>query len=223
MAKKDASSPAPCMPGKTPPKKAPPIASIEKDMRSMSVSAPPSRFSCFDFNQKFMRIASDTTYLEDGTRQVYFDYLLNAIIIEHFNTAVSVDGLFLKLQAKDPKAIIDIMARAYAKFNATYSNMRVIQSALCMTIKETVLELGSDFNNIWSKGQIEALPFACRVNPQMQLLWHKGNKNLYAQNQHNPNMGRDAKHQMMPILRIMTEAQEKQRKSIVRVEDLVLH
>jgi hypothetical protein len=156
MAKKDASSPAPCTPRKTPPKKAPPIASIKKEMTSMSVSAPPSRFSCFDFNQKFMRIGSDTTYLEDGTRQVYLNYLVNAMVIKHFNAAMSVDGLFLKLQAKVPKAFINIMARAYAKFDATYSNMRVSQSTLCMTIEEIVLELGPDFDNVWSKGQIEA-------------------------------------------------------------------
>jgi hypothetical protein len=121
MAKKDASSPAPCTPGKTPPQKAPPIASIEKDMKSMSVSAPPSRFSRFNFNQKFMRIASDTTYLEDGMRQVYFDYLVNAMVIEHFNAAVSVDDLFLKLQAKVPKAFINVIARAYAEFDVTYA------------------------------------------------------------------------------------------------------
>jgi hypothetical protein len=164
MAKRDASSPAPHMPGKTPPKKAPPIASIKKDMKSMSVSAPPSRFSCFDFNQKFMRIASDTTYLKDGMHQVYFDYLVNAMVIEHFNATVSVDGLFLKLQAKVPKAFINVMARAYAEFNATYSNTHVIQSALRTTIEEIVLKLGPDFDNVWSKGQIEALPFACHTN-----------------------------------------------------------
>jgi hypothetical protein len=223
MAKKDASSPAPRTPGKTPPQKAPPIASIKKNMKSMSVSAPPSRFSCFDFNQNFMRIASDMTYFEDGTHQVYFNYLVNAMVIEHFNVAVSFDGLFLKLQAKVPKAFINVMARAYAKFNATYSNTRVIQSTLRTTIEEILLKLGPDFDNVWSKGQIEALPFACRVNPQMQLLWHEGNKNLCARNQHNPNIDRDAKHQMMPILRITAEAQEKQRKSTVCVEDLVFH
>jgi hypothetical protein len=223
MAKKDAPSPAPRTPGKTPPKKAPPIASIKKDMKSMSASAPPSRFSCFDFHQKFMRITSDTTYLKDGTHQVYFDYLINAMVIEHFNAAMPVDGLFLKLQAKFPKAFIVVMARAYAKFDATYSNTCVIQSALCTTIEEIVLELGPDFKNVWSKGQIKALLFDCCTNPQMQLMCHEGDKNLRARNQHNPNIDRDAKHQMMPILRITAEAQEKQWKSTVRVKDLVLH
>jgi hypothetical protein len=57
----------------------------------------------------------------------------------------------------------------------------------------------------------------------MQLLWHEGDKNLRARNQHNPNINRDAKHQMMPIIRITAKAQEKQRKSTVHVEDLMLH
>jgi hypothetical protein len=57
----------------------------------------------------------------------------------------------------------------------------------------------------------------------MQLLWHKGDKNLHARNERNPNIDRDAKHQMMPILRITAEAQEKQQKNTVHVEDLVVH
>ena len=115
--KKDASSPAPRTPRKTPPKKETPIASIKKDMKSMSVSSSsaPPKYSCFDFNQKFMRIASDMTYLEDGTRQVYFDFLINSKVIENLNAAMSVEGLFLKLQAKVPKAFIGLMARAYIR------------------------------------------------------------------------------------------------------------
>ncbi len=55
------------------------------------------------------------TYLKDGTCQVYFDYLINVMVIENFNAAMSVNGLFLKLQAKVPKAFIGLMARAYIR------------------------------------------------------------------------------------------------------------
>jgi hypothetical protein len=71
----------------------------------------------------------------------------------------------LKLQAKVPKAFIGLMARAYAKFDATYANTHVIQSTVHNTIEAIVLDVGPDFDIIWSKGQINALPFACCANP----------------------------------------------------------
>jgi hypothetical protein len=170
-----------------------------------------------------MMIGNNTTYLEEGSRQVYFDYLVNLMVIKHLNTTVSTDGFFLKLQAKVPNAFINPTARAYAEFNVTYSNTRGIQSAICNTIEEIVLDVGPDFDNVWSKGQINALPFACCTNPQMQLLWHDGNKYLCTQNYENPNINQDTKHQLMPILRITSQTQEKQWKSTVRVDDAVLH
>ncbi len=129
----------------------------------------------------------------------------------------------MKLQAKVPKAFIDLTARAYAEFNAIYTNTPVIQSAIHNAIEAIVQNVGQDFDNIWSNGQIDALPFACCANPQMQLLWHEGNKYLCARNYEKSNINQDTKHQLMPILRITSEAQEKQRKSILRIDDAVLH
>jgi hypothetical protein len=133
MAKtKKVGAPAPRTPGKTPPQKAlPTVASIENGMKTMSVAAAHSKFIRFKSNQWFMMIGTNTTYLEDASHQVYFDYLVNLTVIENFNATVSTDGLFLKLQAKVPKAFINLMARAYAEFDATYANSCVIQSAIC--------------------------------------------------------------------------------------------
>jgi hypothetical protein len=67
-----------------------------------------------------------TTYLEDGSRQVYYDYLVNTQAGENFNVTVSEDGLSLKLQAKIPRAFIDLGARAKAEFDVSYANSCVI-------------------------------------------------------------------------------------------------
>ncbi len=79
MTKKEA-SPAPrTMPGKTattPPKKTQAVASIEKDMKTMSMANGP-KFVPFNFTHGFMLTAPVTTYLEDGSCQVYYDYLVN--------------------------------------------------------------------------------------------------------------------------------------------------
>jgi hypothetical protein len=92
---KEVGAPAPNTPEKTPPRKAPAtVASIAKDMKTMSVAAVPPRFIHFNFNQRFMMTVTNTTYLEDGLCQVYFDYLINLMVIEHFNATVLTDGLF---------------------------------------------------------------------------------------------------------------------------------
>ncbi len=99
IAKKEA-SPAPRAPGKTgtttPPKKTQSVASIEKDMKTLLVAAGPN-FVPFNFNHRYMLTAPVMTYLEDGSHQVFYNYLVNTQVGENFNVAVSEDSLSIKL------------------------------------------------------------------------------------------------------------------------------
>ena len=190
-------------------------------MKTMSMANGP-KFVPFNFTHRFMLTAPVTTYLEDGSRQVYYDYLVNTQAGENFNVTVSEDGLSLKLQAKIPRAFIDLGARARAEFDVSYANSRVIMSGFRSTVDDIVKAVGPDFDNIWSQGQIDPLPFACRGNPSMQIMWHEGDNALRIKLHHNKRIDVDAKHQMMPVLRVTLLSKEFQRKSTVRVEDAVL-
>jgi hypothetical protein len=95
-------------------------------------------------------------------------------------------------------------------------------SGFCSTVDDIVKTVGPDFDNIWSQGQFDPLPFACRGNPAMQIMWHEGDKALRIKLQRNHRIDDNAKHQMMPILRVTLLSKEVQRKSAVRVEDGVL-
>ncbi len=53
-------------------------------------------------------------------------------------------------------------------------------------------------------------------------MWHEGNKALMLKLHHDHCIDANAKHQMMPILRVTLLSKEVQRKSTVRVEDAVL-
>ena len=90
------------------------------------------------------------------------------------------------------------------------------------TVDDIVKNVGPDFDNIWSQGQIDPLPFACRGNPAMQIMWHEGDEALRIKLHRNDRIDDDAKHQMMPVLRVTLVSKEVQRKSTVRVEDAVL-
>ena len=225
MAKKEA-SPAPrTTTGKTattPPKKTQAVACIEKDMKTMSMANGPE-FVPFNFTHRFMLTAPVTTYLEDGSHQVYYDYLVNTQAGENFNVTVSEDGLSLKLQAKILRAFIELGARARAEFGVSYANSPMIMSGFRSTVYDIVKTVGPDFDNIWSQGQIDPLPFTCRGNPAMQIMWHEGDDALRIKLHHNNCINVNAKHQMMPVLRVTLLSKEVQRKSPVRVEDAVLH
>ncbi len=180
------------------------------------------KFVPFNFTHRFMLTAPVTTYLEDGSRQVYYDYLVNTQAGENFNMTVSEDGLSLKLQAKIPRAFIDLGARARAEFDLSYANSHVIMSGFRSTVDNIVKTVGPDFDNIWSRGQIDPLPFTCCGNPNMQIMWEEVNDALRIKLHHNNCINVDAKHQMMPILRVTLLSKEVQRKSTVRIEDAVL-
>jgi hypothetical protein len=92
--------------------------------------------------------------------------MVNSMVIEHFNATVSADGLYLKLQAKVPKAFIDIMARAYTKFDATYANTLVIQSTLCSTVEPFVFKVGPDFDKLREPQHQQGHQASDDANPQ---------------------------------------------------------
>ncbi len=197
MAKKEA-SPAPCMPGKktvtaTPPKRTQSVASIEKDMKTLLVVAEP-KFVPFNFNHRYMITAPVTTYLEDRSHQVYYEYLGTTQVGENFNETVSEDGLSIKLQAKIPRAFIHLGARARAEFDVLYANSCVIMSGIHTTLGAIVRTVGPDFDNIWSPRQLNPLPFTCRTNPGMQIMWHKGNDGLNMKLHHDHCIDANAKH-----------------------------
>ena len=64
------------------------------------------KFVSFNFNHRFMLTSPVTNYVDDGSRQVYCNYLVNTQVEENFNVTVLEDGMFLKLQAKIPRAFI---------------------------------------------------------------------------------------------------------------------
>ncbi len=221
MSKKEA-SPATCTPGKTgtttPPKKTQSVVSIKKDMKTLSMVAGP-QFVHFNFNHKYMLPAPVITYLEDGSCQIYYDYLVNMQVGDNFNVMVSEDGLSIKLQAKIPRAFINLGARACTGFEVLYANSSVIMST---TVNAIVRTIGPDFHNIWSPGQIDPLPFARCANLGMQIMWHEGNNALNLMMHNNYCINAGAKDQMMPILKVTLLSKEVQRKSTMHVEDAVL-
>ena len=90
MAKKEASPPAPHMPGKTGTsslKKTQAVASVEKDMKTMSMADRPN-FVSLNFSHRFMLTAPVTTYLKNRPHQVYYDYLVHTQAGENFNVTV---------------------------------------------------------------------------------------------------------------------------------------
>jgi hypothetical protein len=166
MSKKD-SSPSPCMPGKTATtasKKTPPqsVASLEKDIKTMSVAAGPSKFVPFNFNHRYILWVPATTYLDDGSRQVYYNYLVNTQVVENFNVTVTEEGLSLKLQVKIPRAFIDLGARARAEFDVSYANSCVIMSGFRSTVNAIVRTVGPDLTTSgpWGRSIPSHLPAA---------------------------------------------------------------
>ncbi len=222
-------SPAPCTPGKTTPAKKPSkpsssgVASIEKGIGTMSVSASPQRdaFALYNMNMRFPCTAPFTTFLKGGEKQCFLDYLVPSSTAKNFLVEVSEDGMSVKVRTKIPKAFIDLNARALAEFDTRYEDSRVIVSAFRSTVDSIVRNYGPDFDNIWSPGQVDPLPFPCQGNPFGQIIWHEGDEAIQL-NLNNLGVEERASHQMMCLLRVLLKSKETMRKSAVRVDDMIL-
>jgi hypothetical protein len=216
--------PAPRTPGKPSPKKSPVPASVEDKFANLSVREPGNDgFQLYNFDIRHALITTETGYLENGTLVANFDYLVHNAHVETFNAVVSKRGDKLKLLTKIPKMFLDLVGRGRSEFDATNTQTGIYMSGIRATTNALVLDHGSDLDNIWSKGQVDVLPFPCRPNPRIQVLWHDGEESLFRRLMRNPDIDANAKHQMTAILRVTVEAQDKQRMGTVRVDDAVLH
>ena len=215
--------PAARTPGKPSPKKSP-VPSIEEQMTALSVREPPGNgFLPFNFDARYCLVTTVTGYLKNGTLVANLDYLVNTTHVDNFTAVVSRNGDKLKLSSKVPKVFLDLVTRGRAEFDASSPLTGVFMSGLRSTTNALVSAHGSDLDNIYSKGQVDVLPFPCRPNPSMQILWHDGKEKLFRRLMRNGDIDANAKHQMTAILRVTVEAQDKQRMGIVRVDDAVLH
>ena len=215
--------PAPRTPGKPSPKKSPVPASVEDKLANLSVREPGADgFQPYNFDIRHALITTETGYLENGTLVANFDYMVHNAHVDNFNAIVSKRGDKLKLLTKIPKVFLDLVARGRSEFDATNIQTGIYMSGIRATTNALVLDHGSDFDNIWSKGQVDILPFPCRPNPRIQVLWHDGEERLFRRLMRNPDIDANAKHQMTAILRVTVEAQDKQRMGTVR-DDAVLH
>ena len=216
--------PAARTPGKPSPKKSPVLASFEDKFSNLSVREPRAQgFQPYNLDICHALITTETGYLENGTLVANFDYLVHNSHVDNFNAVVSKRGDKLKLLTKVPKVFLDLVARGRSEFDATNIQTGIYMSGIRATTNALVLDHGSDLDNIWSKGQVNILPFPCRPNPRIQVLWHDGEKRLFRRLMRNPDINKNTKHQMTAILWVTVEAQDKQRMGTVCVDDAVLY
>ncbi len=170
MPKEKASSPAPRTPGKTPPKKpskleSPGVASIQKGIGTMGLSAAAtslgsaSKYASHNFNHRYMCTAPSTAFLQNGSRVVLVDYLVHSTIAEDFRVELSDDGLSLKLQSKVPKAFLDHTSRAKAEFDQRYKVSRVILSGFRSAVNTIVRCYGPDLTASGLRARSTPSPF----------------------------------------------------------------
>jgi hypothetical protein len=76
----------------------------------------------------------------------------------------------------------------------SYAPTCVIVSALPATTNVIVCKVGLNFDNVWTNGQVDPLPFPCHANHCIQLLWHEGKDKLQARLKNNDDINRKTKH-----------------------------
>ena len=180
-------------------------------------------FQPYNFDICHALITTETGYLENGTLVANFDYMVHNAHGDNFKALVSKRGDKLKLLTKIPKVFLDLVGRGRSEFDASNTQSEIYMCGIRATTNALILDHGSDLDNIWSKGQVDVLPFPCRPNPRIQVLWHDGEERLFRRLMRNLDIDANAKHQMTAILRVTVEAQDKQRMGTVRVDDAVLH
>ncbi len=126
------------------------------------------------------------------------------------------------LQTRLLAIFLDAMSRAQRVFDPNHRDTYVLVAGMRMTVKDLANWHSSDFENVWSSGMTQQLPFKFNPNPNVQLIWHLGCPKLLTKRTHERGT-LDAVNQQMPILCVTFTSEEIQRVAGVNVDNIVIH
>jgi hypothetical protein len=117
---------------------------------------------------------------------------------------------------------LNIMMQAAGELDCTHPDTNAILAGMHQTTDILVLEVGGDFELVWSEGNVYPLPFECFPNAHRQLLWHQGCNKLFNKRRSSRNLDPQTFHQQTAILHVTFVGVAKQQMGSLHAEDLVI-
>ena len=146
-----------------------------------------------DLEERYPRIPTETGWCKDGRKRVIIDFRVPSQHMSNFKVTTPTDTSFL-LQSRLPSYFLDAAARAFTEFDEADPDTYVYIAGIRSTVDNIADIYGSDFDNVWSEGNLYELPFKCNPNPWQGIIWHTGCETLLHTRKRSSMVAEDAVH-----------------------------
>ncbi|KAL3789182.1 hypothetical protein ACHAW5_002441 [Stephanodiscus triporus] len=197
-------------------------ADLQELMGLVSLGEDGQTAGAIDLEERYPRIPTETGWCKDGRKRLIIDFRVPSQHMSNFKVTMPTDTSFL-LQSRLPSYFLDAAARAFTKFDEADPDTYVYITGIRSTVENIVDFYGSDFDNMWSMGNLYELPFKCNPNPWQGIIWHTGCERLLHTRQRSSTVSEDAVHQQMPIMRLIFTSQEMQRSAAIVLANTIIN
>jgi hypothetical protein len=174
------------------------------------------------FEEEFKYLHYMTPFFDDGHKRAIYDFLVTGQHRDYFLVTINADMTSFTMKTRASPIFLNIMMRAAGELDRTHPNTNAILAGMHQTTNILVLEVGSDFELVWSEGNVYLLPFKCFPNAHRQLLWHQGCNKLINKRRSSRNLDPQMFHQQTAILHVTFVGVAKQQMGSLPAEDLVI-
>jgi hypothetical protein len=136
-----------------------------------------------------------TPFFDDGHKRAIYNFLVTGQHRDYFLVTINADMTSFTMKTCISPIFLNIMMRAAGELNPVHPDTNAILAGMHQTTDILVLEVGGDFELIWSKWDVYPLPFECFSNTHRQVLWHQGCNKLINERRSSRNLNPQMFHQ----------------------------
>ncbi len=124
------------------------------------------------FEEEFKYLHYMTPFFDDGHKRAIYNFLVTSQHHDYFLVTINANMTSFTTKIRASPIFLNIMMRAAGELDRMHPDTNAILAGMRQMTDILVLEVGGDFELVWSKENVYPLPFECFPNAHRQLLWH---------------------------------------------------
>jgi hypothetical protein len=111
------------------------------------------------FDEEFKYLHYTTPFFDIGNKRAIYNYLVTGQHCDYFLVTINADMTSFTMKTQGSPIFLNIMMRAVGELDCSHPDTNAILAGMRGTTNILVLEVGSDFELVWSKEYVYPFPF----------------------------------------------------------------
>ncbi len=109
-------------------------------------------------------------FFDDDHKRAIYDFLVTGQHCDYLLVTINANMTSFTIKTRISPVFLNIMMRAAGELDHVHPNTNAILAGMHKTTDILILEVGSDFELVWSGENVYPIPFDCFPNAHRRLL-----------------------------------------------------